>query len=321
LAVAVVGGESIGRQQQMLRRGCQLIIATPGRLMDLMERGAVRLDNVRKIVLDEADQMLDIGFRPAVEFILDAIPSQRQILLLSATMPRGVRELARTYLRDPVDVRLIRPDEDATIPEIRQSYLMVAAERKFDLLVALLKREVPSRAIVFCRTKHGTDRLGTLLKTLGMKAEAMHGDLSQARRNRVLHAFRTGRLTTLVATDVVGRGIDVPGISHVINFDLPEDPEHYIHRIGRTGRMGRDGAAYSLVLPDQGQLLDEIERAIARQLEADVVEGIPSPGRPIAPRRFAQRRGPARPGHPVRPHRRVPLAANRRRRPPLRIHQ
>jgi ATP-dependent RNA helicase DeaD len=311
-AAALVGGESIVRQQQLLRAGCQIIIATPGRLIDLMERGSARLDHVRFVVLDEADQMLDIGFRPAVETILEAIPTQRQTLLLSATMPKAVRELAQRYLKDPVDVRLIRDDEDATIPSIRQAYIMVEQERKFDLLVALLQREQPSRAIVFCRTKHGADRIGTMLHAGGLKAEAMHGNLSQAQRNRVLHAFRTGRVTTLVATDVVGRGIDVPGISHVINFDLPEDPEHYVHRIGRTGRMGRDGVAFSFVIPDQGRLLDEIERAIARQLDMERVEGVPSPPRPLAPRRGSSRRPFVRGQRSLPPRRGTPLGGKTR---------
>jgi ATP-dependent RNA helicase DeaD len=297
-AVAVVGGESMFRQRWELDAGCQVVIATPGRLIDLMERKAVRLDRVRIVVLDEADQMLDIGFRPAVETILKSVPTPRQTLLLSATMPREVRELSQTYLVDPVDVRLIPENDDATIPAIRQSYLMVHPERKFELLVRLLQRERPERAIVFCRTKRGADRVGDLLRAEGHRADTMHGNLSQAQRNRVLQAFRNGRLTTLVATDVVGRGIDVRGVSHVVNFDLPEDPSHYIHRIGRTGRMGRDGVAFSLVLPDQARLLDEIERHIARRLEGDAVEGIPAPPRPVLrPHRPpGARRSPSRGG-------------------------
>ncbi|MFO0953640.1 MAG: DEAD/DEAH box helicase [Isosphaeraceae bacterium] len=279
-AVGVVGGESIYRQQKLISSGCQLVIATPGRLIDLMDRGSVSLERVKLVVLDEADQMLDIGFRPAVERIMGAIPTPRQTLLMSATMPPGVRELARKYLVDPIDVRLIRDDEDATVPAIKQSYLMVHPERKFELLLKLLHRERPQRAIVFCRTKRGADRVGDLLQAEGLRAQAMHGNLSQSQRNRVLHEFRTGRLNTLVATDVVGRGIDVRGVSHVVNFDLPEDPTHYVHRIGRTGRMGSDGAAFSLVLPDQSRLLDQIEKCIARELESDRVEGVPSPDRP-----------------------------------------
>ena len=307
-AVAVVGGESIIRQQRMLGQGCQVVVATPGRLMDLMARHAIRLDKVKVVVLDEADQMLDIGFRPAVEEILRAIPDGRQTLLLSATMPKEVRELANTYLNDPEDVRLIHENEDATIPAIKQSYLMVAADRKFDLLIGLIRREEPPRAIVFCRTKRGADRVGMLLRQEGFKADTMHGNLSQAQRNRVLQGFRLGRLSILVATDVVGRGIDVRGVTHVINFDLPEDPEHYVHRIGRTGRMGSDGAAFSLVCPDQAKMLDQIERAITRELEADTVDGIPAPPRPFfRPQRPAPgggRRGPARGGRPFHPPRR-----------------
>src|SRR4051794_13475365 len=194
-AVAVVGGESIFQQQRLLGMGCQLIVATPGRLMDLMARNAVRLDKVKIVVLDEADQMLDIGFRPAVETILKSVPLPRQTLLLSATMPPGVSELAQKYMVDPVDVRLIVENEDATIPAIKQSYLMVHPERKFELLVRLLQRERPHRAIVFCRTKRGADRVGCLLRSEGLLADTMHGNLSQAQRNRVLHAFRAGRLT------------------------------------------------------------------------------------------------------------------------------
>ena len=279
-ASAVVGGESMFKQIKLLQSGCQIVVATPGRLMDLMDRQSIRLDKVKFVVLDEADQMLDIGFRPAVESILDACPGPRQTFLLSATMPREVRDLTRRYLKDPADVRLIHEDEDATIPAIRQAFVMVAPERKLELLFRLLEREQPTRAIVFCRTKHGADKVGNLLRNDGVKAEAMHGDLSQGQRNRVLAAFRSGRLTTLVATDVVGRGIDVPGISHVINFDIPEDPEHYVHRIGRTGRMGKDGAAVTFVLPDQGKLLDQIEKAISRNLDHDEVEGVPTFQRP-----------------------------------------
>ena len=298
--VAVVGGEPIGKQQRLLGFGSQLVVATPGRLMDLMGRNAIRLNKVKLVVLDEADQMLDIGFRPAVEEILRSVPTTRQTLLLSATMPPGVRELASTYLRDPADVRLVNENEDATIPAIKQSYVMVEPDRKFDLLLKWLEREQPKRAIVFCRTKRGADRVGTLLRTQGLKAETMHGDLSQSQRNRVLGAFRVGRLTTLVATDVVGRGIDVQGVSHVINFDLPEDPSHYIHRIGRTGRMGSDGAAVSFVLPDQGKLLDQIEKEISRELEGDQVEGIYAPPRPVFRPQRSQgggRRGGPRYGH------------------------
>jgi len=280
-AVAVVGGESIYQQQRLLGSGSQLVIATPGRLMDLLERRAIRLDKVKVVVLDEADQMLDIGFRPAVEAILGEIPGPRQTLLLSATMPKGVRDLSKMYLVDPVHIRLIQEDEDATIPAIRQAYIMVEPSRKFDLLVELLRREQPPRAIVFCRTKHGADRLGESLHQAGFAAAPMHGDLSQAQRNRTLHAFRQGRMAILVATDVVGRGIDVPDVSHVINYDMPEDPSYYVHRIGRTGRMGKDGAAFSFVVPEQGKLLDQIEREISRTIDRDEVEGVFSPNRPV----------------------------------------
>ena len=284
-AAAVVGGESIYRQQALLQGGCQIVVATPGRLIDLMDRQSVDLGKVKIMVLDEADQMLDIGFRPAVERILEAVPAPRQTLLLSATMPKGVRELANTYLDDPVDVRLISDREDATVPSIRQSYVMVHGEHKYPLLVKILERDQPKRAIIFCRTKHGADKLGNTLRDGGFRAEAMHGNLSQSQRNRVLAGFRLGKLNILVATDVVGRGIDVPEITHVLNFDIPEDPEHYVHRIGRTGRMGKDGAAVTFVQPAQAKLLDEIEKSISRNLDAEEVEGVPCPPRPMMNRR------------------------------------
>jgi ATP-dependent RNA helicase DeaD len=303
-AVGVVGGESIYNQQRMLAQGCQVVIATPGRLMDLMARRTIRLDKVKVVVLDEADQMLDVGFQPAVEAIMEVIPKPRQTLLLSATMPAGVRKLAEVYLNDPVDVRLIRDNEDATIPAIRQAYIMVEPARKFEVLVKLIEREQPERVLIFCRTKHGADKLGDGLRAQNFKAEAMHGNLSQAQRNRVLNAFRTGRLKALVATDVVGRGIDVRGVTHVINFDLPEDPMQYVHRIGRTGRMGDDGTAFSLVVPEQGKMLDLIEKTISRDLEASVIEGIHSPARPVfnRPQRgiFMGRRPGARKPFPPR---------------------
>jgi ATP-dependent RNA helicase DeaD len=314
-AVAVVGGESITQQQRLLAAGCQLVVATPGRLIDLMDRRTVRLDKVQVVVLDEADQMLDIGFRPAVERVMASVPAGRQTLLLSATMPTSVRSLAKTYLKDPADVRLIKENEDATIPAIRQSYVMVESHRKFELLVKLLQREQPTRAIVFCRTKHGADKVGTMLMTGGFQAGAMHGNLSQSQRNRVIQAFHTGRLTTLVATDVVGRGIDVRGVSHVINFDVPEVAEHYIHRIGRTGRMGNDGAAFTFVVPEQAKLLDQIERLISREIECDQVEGIHAPTRPrpMSRRPTAPvRRGAPRTARTPRPG--ASFGAQRRRR-------
>jgi ATP-dependent RNA helicase DeaD len=295
-AAAIVGGESIHNQMRQLGGGCQIVIATPGRLMDLMERKSIRLDRVKMVVLDEADQMLDIGFRPAVEEILQSVPAGRQTLLLSATMPKGVSDLAQRYLNNPVDVRLIRENEDATIPAIKQSYMMVHRDQKCELLVRLLQREQPQRAIVFCRTKHGADEIGAVLRSEALKADAMHGNLSQAQRNRVLHNFRSGRLNILVATDVVGRGIDVRGVTHVFNLDLPEDPENYIHRIGRTGRMGSDGAAFSLVLPDQGRLLDMIEKAISREIEADQIEGFNHPARPFFRQQQRQQPGGPRRG-------------------------
>ncbi len=303
-AAAVVGGEPIGQQMRLLAGPCQLVIATPGRLLDLMDRGAVRFDGIRMVVLDEADQMLDIGFQPDIDTILASVPTERQTLLLSATMPKGVRVLTKKYLNDPADVRLIAENDDATVATVQQSYVMVRGEHRLDLLLSLLKRDQPERVLVFCRTKHGADQLGNHLREQGHRAEPMHGDLSQQKRNRVLHAFRNGRVSILVATDVVGRGIDVPGVSHVVNFDVPEDPEHYVHRIGRTGRMGQDGVAYTFVLPSQSKHLDLIEKAIQRQIDRHEVEGIPSPPRHVAPPKGHPHAGGSRRG-------RAPFRGNR----------
>ena len=305
-AAAVVGGESIGQQMRLLAGPCQLVIATPGRLLDLMDRGAVRFDGIRMVVLDEADQMLDIGFQPDIDTILASVPTERQTLLLSATMPKGVRVLTKKYLNDPADVRLIAEDDDATVATIQQSYVMVRGEHKLNLLLSLLERDQPERVLVFCRTKHGSDQLGNHLREQGHRAEPMHGDLSQHKRNRVLHAFRSGRVAVLVATDVVGRGIDVPEISHVVNFDVPEDPEHYVHRIGRTGRMGKDGVAYTFVQPSQSKNLDLIEKAIQRQIERHEVAGIPSPPRHVAPPKGHHPGGPRRGRAPFRGNRPFP---------------
>lgn len=301
-AVGVVGGESIARQQYLLDQGCQVILATPGRLLDFLSRDSIRLDQVRTVILDEADQMLDIGFRPAIDEILKGVARPRQTLLLSATMNGSVRSLTRRYLCDPVDVRLIPQTENVTLPSIRQAYFLVDPSQKLDLLVKLLEREKPDRTIVFCRTKVGADRIGHALHQVGHRAAPMHGDLGQGQRNRVLHNFRQGRIATLVATDVVGRGIDVTGVSHVINFDLPEDPALYVHRIGRTGRMGCNGVAFSIVAPDQYNHLEAIERWISERLDGDSIEGFPLLERPRGDR-FSSRETPNHdPRRGWRPH-------------------
>ena len=226
---------------------------------------------MRYVVLDEADRMLDIGFRPDIERILRRCPTQRQTLLLSATLPDPVLRLAQRYMREPVHINL-SPDR-ITVENIRQFYFTVDPDKKFELLLRLLHREKPRQCIIFCERKRGADELYRDLCRYSKRAATMHGDLPQPQRERIMKSFRDGKIVFLVATDVVGRGIDVTGISHIINYDLPEDPENYVHRIGRTGRMGKDGVAYSFVTVEQGEQLNRIEGYINLLLTADQMEG------------------------------------------------
>ena len=216
--------------------------------------------------------MLDIGFRPDIERILRRCPTKRQTLLLSATVPPPVLRLAQRYMRDPVQINL--SPEMPTVEKIKQSFYTVDEEKKFDLLLRVLVKERPRQCIIFTQRKRTADRLYTKLRhRLPGIAEAMHGDLQQSMRDRIMQGFRSGKIVILVATDVVGRGIDVTGISHIINYDLPEDIENYVHRIGRTGRIGNDGVAISFVTPEQGGLLTEIEKSINKLIEEQRIEG------------------------------------------------
>jgi ATP-dependent RNA helicase DeaD len=267
----IFGGEPIEKQIRALSRGVDLVVGTPGRVLDHIERRTLYLGDIVHVVLDEADRMLDIGFRPDIERILRKLPSPRQTMLLSATINADVLRLAQRYMFDPLEVNLSR--DEPSVETIKQYYISVAGDRKFDLLVHLLKRDRPRQCIVFTRTKRGADRLADRLHKTLKGVSAIHGDLPQSTRDRVMRGFRSGQISVLVATDVVGRGIDVEGISHVINYDIPDDPENYVHRIGRTGRMGKDGVAYLFVCPDQGEPLTAIENLINRVVPALEVEG------------------------------------------------
>jgi ATP-dependent RNA helicase DeaD len=267
----IFGGEPIERQLRALSRGVDLVVGTPGRVLDHIERRTLYLGDIYHVVLDEADRMLDIGFRPDIERILRKLPSPRQTMLLSATINADVRRLAHRYMFEPIEVNLSQ--DEPSLDTIQQYYISVTTDRKFDLLVLLLKRDRPRQCIVFTRTKRGADRLAERLRRVVSGVSAIHGDLAQSIRDRVMRGFRSGQISVLVATDVVGRGIDVEGISHVINYDMPDDTENYVHRIGRTGRMGKDGIAYLFVCPDQGEPLTAIESMINRMIPPLHIEG------------------------------------------------
>ena len=260
---ACYGGKPIAKNLLRLREGVDIIIGTPGRLLDLMKRGALSCNMLRWVVLDEADRMLDIGFRPDIEKILARTPSDRQTLLFSATLPPQVIKLATKYMIDP---QVLDFSTRVAVETIEQFYITVDQMRKFDALVQLLRQEEPNQAIIFCRTKRGADRVGRMLESQFASLATIHGDLAQPVRDKVMSQFRAGTLRYLVATDVVGRGIDVSGISHIINYDIPKFCDDYVHRVGRTGRMGRDGVAFTFVTAEEGSELTRIEMRIDRLL-------------------------------------------------------
>jgi ATP-dependent RNA helicase DeaD len=270
-AVPIYGGQRFGEQLAQMRKGCHIAVGTPGRVLDHLSRGTLSLERARYVVLDEADRMLDIGFRPDIEKILRRCPRERQTLLLSATLPAPVLRLAQRYMIDPVNINL--SPHKVTVENIRQSFITVDEEKKFELLLRVIDREKPRQCIIFCQRKRSADELYRQLREHRKRVATMHGDLPQPMRDRIMQAFRDGKVVCLVATDVVGRGIDVTNISHIINYDLPEDPENYVHRIGRTGRMGADGVAIAFVTPEQGKELTAIEIFIETQLHEDRLDG------------------------------------------------
>jgi ATP-dependent RNA helicase DeaD len=267
----IYGGEPIDRQLRSLSRGVDIVVGTPGRVLDHIERRTLHLGDIYHVVLDEADRMLDIGFRPDIERILRKVPNPHQTLLLSATIGPEIRKLAQRYMFEPVELNLSK--DELSVETIQQFYITVENDRKFELLLHLLERDQPRQCIVFTRTKRGADKLAERLRRRISGVATIHGDLAQTVRNRVMQGFRDGTIPVLVATDVVGRGIDVVGISHVINFDIPDDAENYLHRIGRTGRMGKDGLAYMFVCPDQGEPLTAIENLINKPIPNLQLEG------------------------------------------------
>ena len=308
----VVGGASLFKQAQALSRGTDVLVATPGRLIDLLERGDVSLEKCGYLVLDEADHMLDMGFIHSLRKIAKHIPLKRQTLLFSATMPKDIEEIAETYLRNPVRVQVAPPGKP--VERISQGVHYIPNGDKAKLLEDYLKKHPGEQALVFGRTKHGSEKLMKLLATWGFKVGSIHGNKSQNQRDRTLGEFRAGELDILVATDVAARGIDIPTVRHVYNYDMPNVPENYVHRIGRTARAGAEGSSISFCAPAEMGELQAIEKLLRKPLPvvggapwaADVVAAAPKPGqnrgqRPGRP--GGQKKGsqPSAPG--AKPHR------------------
>jgi len=255
--VPVYGGQPIKRQLDSLKRGARIVVGTPGRIMDHMNRGTLIFDAVTMVVLDEADRMLDMGFVDDMKTILWAVPEDRQTLLFSATIPRSIMDLAKKFQRDPHLVNVA--GEQLTVPQVEQAFVEVKPWMKLGALCRLIDTYKPASSLVFCNTKRRVDKTVRDLQTRGYSAGSLHGDMTQSRRDTAMKKFRTGLSKILVATDVAARGLDVHGIEAVINYDLPQDDQHYIHRIGRTARMGRSGRAFTLVLSEELARLREIQ--------------------------------------------------------------
>lgn len=263
--LAVYGGQDIDRQIRALKKKPHIIVGTPGRLLDHIKRKNIKLGGVHTVVLDEADEMLNMGFIEDIESILSTVPDERQTLLFSATMPDPIRKIAERFMQEPVLVRV--KAKEMTVDRIEQYYLELRESEKFDTLARLFDIQTPELAIVFGRTKRRVDELSSALNIRGYSAEGIHGDLSQAKRISVLKKFKEGNLDVLVATDVAARGLDISGVTHVYNFDIPQDPESYVHRIGRTGRAGKHGIAITFVTPRERGQLQAVEHTTRKRME------------------------------------------------------
>jgi ATP-dependent RNA helicase DeaD len=261
----IYGGQPIHRQLEVLKRGVQIVVGTPGRVLDHIRRGSLALAGVRQLILDEADEMLDMGFAEDLEAILQETPVERQTALFSATFPPRLNALVKKYMRDPERIEI--KAEVRKTPRVRQAAYTVARQQKLEALGRILDIESPTSAIVFCRTRTEVDELTEALAGRGYSPEALHGGYAQAQRDRVMSRFREGVADILIATDVAARGLDIEHVSHVINYDIPESPDVYVHRIGRTGRAGREGVAITLVQPREHYLLKAIEKVVKQRIE------------------------------------------------------
>jgi ATP-dependent RNA helicase DeaD len=268
--LAVYGGQDVEKQMHILADSVHIVIATPGRLLDHLRRGTIQLSSVSMLVLDEADQMLHIGFLTEVEDIIKQTPSARQTMLFSATMPDTIVSLANAYMQSPQDIRV--QETEITVRDIKQILVETTDRAKQQTLFEMIKQYRPFLGIIFCRTKRRVSKLAEALKEKGYNAEELHGDLSQAKREDVMNRFREARVQYLVATDVAARGLDVEGVTHVFNYDIPHDAESYIHRIGRTGRAGEQGLAVTLAAPKDRMYLELIEKGIRLTLERKTIQ-------------------------------------------------
>ena len=262
--LTVYGGQEIGRQIRALRNNPQIVVGTPGRILDHINRKTLKLNNVQTLVLDEADEMLNMGFIEDINTILAAVPAERQTLLFSATMPPAIRKIAETFMKNPEIVKI--KSKEMTVENIDQYYVKSQEREKFDILSRLLNVHQPELAIIFGRTKRRVDELSHALNIRGYLAEGIHGDLTQAKRMSVLRQFKENKIDILVATDVAARGLDISGVTHVYNFDIPQDPESYVHRIGRTGRAGKSGMAITFVTPREMGYLRTVEETTKKRM-------------------------------------------------------
>jgi superfamily II DNA/RNA helicase len=269
----LIGGESFADQERKLDRGVDVLIATPGRMLDLFERGKILLSDVRILVIDEADRMLDMGFIPDVERIVGLLSKNRQTLFFSATMPPEIRKLASAFLSNPAEVAVAPPASPAAT--VAQSLVVVAPEDKREALRRLIRSEDVKNALIFCNRKKDVDILHKSLTKHGFDAAALHGDMSQPKRTETLERFKKSEIRLLVCSDVAARGLDIQGLSHVFNFDVPYHAEDYVHRIGRTGRAGREGRSFTLAAPEDGKSVAAIQKLIAREIPMRTVPGIP----------------------------------------------
>lgn len=271
-SLAIYGGQPYERQFKALKQGVQVVVGTPGRVIDHINRKTLKLGNVKAIVLDEADQMLDMGFLEDIEMVLNELPENRQTLMFSATIPPAIEMIAKKHMNSPVKVKVVH--KELTVPRIEQYYFEVKPHEKIDSLIRILDMEKVDLGMIFCNTKKGVDDLVEKLQNRGYSVEGIHGDLRQAQRERVMKKFRDGTLDLLVATDVAARGIDIDNVAIVINYDLPDNFEYYVHRIGRTGRAGREGLAYTLVVPRQIRTLKALESYTKAKLKRKPVPSI-----------------------------------------------